>query len=132
MKKKSLKTLKDEAWKEFSIYIRRRDGGECFTCNQRFWDEELGEWTIKGMNAGHFIHNVLDFDEMNINCQCVRCNKYNHGKGTEYSIRLIRKYGLEQVENLHLKAKRALAGEKYTEQELQDIIEKYKKLNETS
>lgn len=69
-KKRSQKQiLHDKLWNIFSIYIRRRDGGVCFTCNERKWDEELGEWTIKGMQAGHFYHNVLDFDEMNINCQ---------------------------------------------------------------
>ncbi len=130
MRNKSIKTLKEEAWKEFSIYIRTRDGGKCFTCDTRNWDEELGEWTIKGMNAGHFIHNVLDFDEMNVNCQCVKCNKWNHGKGTEYSIRLIRKYGLPAVEKLHQRASMALKGQKYSEEEIIEIRDKYKRLND--
>lgn len=118
--------LHDKLWDIFSKYIRHRDKGTCFTCGARKWDEEKGEWTIKGFNAGHFIHNVLDFDEMNINCQCVQCNKWNHGQGAEYSIRLIRKYGLEAVEDLHLRSKSALAGEYKTVQEYHDLIALYK------
>lgn len=79
------------------------------------------------MNAGHFIHNVLDFDEMNINCQCVKCNLHMHGMGVEYSMRLIKKYGLEKIQDLHNRATKALAGELYTDEWYKEQCEHYQK-----
>lgn len=82
----------------------------------RSWDEELGEVTIKGMNAGHFKHGVLDFDEMNIHCQCVKCNKWNSGELDIYAEHLIRDYGLDKFNDLCSRAKMAI-GEPRKEQE---------------
>lgn len=127
-KRPSRKILKDKAWTIFSVYIRLRDRATCFTCDKRIWDEDIGEFTIKGFNAGHYIHNVLDFDEMNINCQCIRCNHHLSGNLGEYSLRLIEKYGLEAVNQLRLRGKNALRGEILSTEEYQTIIDKYTKL----
>lgn len=73
-KKKSVSTLKKEADKAFSRYIRYRDGKlsggnwivECITC---------GVWRpYKVMQNGHFMSrrfNVLRYDEENCNAQCL-------------------------------------------------------------
>lgn len=108
---------KDKLWKLFSRYIRMRDKGVCFTCGDtRHWKQQ---------QAGHFIHNVLDIDEMNINCQCVRCNKFLHGNGVEYALRLIKKYGLDAVEDLKRRATFALAGEIVSDEEYEAKIKYY-------
>ena len=74
-----VKNLKKKVWKVMSLYVRERDKYTCFTCGQ-----------TKGiMNAGHFIHGKLDYDEMNINCQCVSCNKWNHGNLGIYGVKLL-------------------------------------------
>lgn len=121
-KRDRLRILHKKAWDLWSIYIRKRDNGVCFTCGKRDWNLELGEPEIRSMQAGHFIHNVLDFDPMNINCQCSRCNHYLSGNGAEYSIRLIRIYGLKAVEDLHNRASMALKGEKRSEEDYLKLI----------
>lgn len=130
-KRSKAQILRDKLWDIFSIYIRTRDKGTCFTCGARNWNEELGEFDIRGMQAGHFKHTVLDFDEMNINCQCVRCNHHLSGNGTVYAMNLIRKYGLEAVEDLERRATHERAnGRKYTEEELLERINYYKQKTE--
>lgn len=118
-------TIKDKAWNTFSIWIRTRDK-KCYTCPQSYWDEQLGEWTIKGLEAGHFKHNVLDFDEMNIHAQCKKCNKYYSGKLDIYAENLIRDYGLDKFNDLCNRSKLALKGEIKSPEEYKAIIEKYK------
>ena len=81
------------------------------------------------MNAGHWKHGRLDFDEMNVNCQCVRCNKWLSGKLDSYTIKLIELHGVEAVQALSDKAK-SIVTEKYSRQELEDIYIKYKRLNQ--
>ena len=117
--------LQRKAWDKFSIFIRKRDK-QCYTCPFKNWDEEKGEWSIKGLQAGHFKHGVLDFDEMNIHAQCVHCNKFWSGRLDVYAENLIRDYGLKAFNNLCNRASQALKGHKYTDEELLAIIEKYK------
>ena len=114
-KLRSYKALRKQAWDVFSLYIRRRDMGQCFTCNK------VDDY--KNMDAGHYIHlNALDFSEVNINCQCTSCNRYLSGNSGIYAEKLIRKYGLEAVEKL-----RALPRvRKFSRDELEAIIADYK------
>lgn len=118
------KKLKKKAWDIFSKWIRNRDR-KCVTCGSAFWDENLGEWGIKGLQAGHFHHNVLDFDEMNINAQCVKCNHYLSGNASQYSVFLVEKYGQDKFIELGNRAKMALRGELLSVQDYQNIIDKY-------
>jgi hypothetical protein len=118
-KKKSQRTnYKDKLWKIFSRYVRLRDNGICFTCGVRKHYRQL--------QAGHFIHNVLDFDEKNIHAQCVYCNKFKRGMGQEYAIRIVQKYGPECLLDLKARATRALAGERMSDEEYADKYEYYK------
>lgn len=121
-----IERLKDQAWKIWSEYIRRRDNCVCYTCGAKYWDEEMGEWSIKGLEAGHYKHGVLDFDEMNIHCQCTRCNHYYSGMLDVYSENLIRDYGLKKYKDLCNRAKKATKGHKYTEEEYEEIITRTK------
>ena len=105
--------LRDKAWRTFSKWIRNRDPN-CVTCGG------------KAENAGHFYHGVLDFDPMNINSQCVRCNKWLYGNLAIYSNYLLSKYGKKKFEELNARHYKALKGEYRTEQEYIDLIEKYR------
>ena len=118
VKRKKLKLLswyKDRAWKVFSRYIRKRDKGVCFTCGiQKGWWE---------MDAGHFKHGRIDFDDRNIHAQCARCNRFLHGNLSVYAHRLIQEYGGGIVEYLTLESNKPI---KYTREGLTEIYEKYK------
>lgn len=124
MRELTLKGAKQKAWKAFSDYVRKRDAvGDyvaCFTC------DTIKHW--KEMQAGHFKHGVLDFDEINIHGQCVRCNKYLSGNLSVYAERLIYRYGVEEFRSLCTRAYRAQGGEKKTIEEYIEIEKKYKAL----
>lgn len=114
--KKTIPELKKIAWTHFSKYIRNRDG-YCFTCGSR-----------NGIQAGHLFHNKGNtyFNEKNVHSQCSRCNLYLSGNLGEYTYRFIKKYG----EKEYLKLKRqSNIPKKWKKNELIDIIEKYKELN---
>lgn len=107
----SYKSLHRKAWKIFSLWIRKRDNFTCFTCGKK---DGI-------MNAGHFYHNYLDFDEQNINCQCSYCNKWLSGNLAIYAERLIEKYGIRVFKNLSQRRFKVL----YTTDDLIKIIKKY-------
>lgn len=111
--KSKLERLKKRAWIVFSKWIRNRDK-RCVTC-------------IKGEaeNAGHFWHNILDFDEININGQCVQCNHHKSGNLAIYSTYLIKKYGIKEFKALDLRHTKAYGALKPTEEYYQAIIDKY-------
>jgi hypothetical protein len=118
-KKSPLKIAKDKAWATFSEWVRRSSNGVCYTCG------DVKDWKTE-CNAGHYKHNVLDFDEMNVHNQCIRCNHHLSGNGTEYALHLLRDYGQEALEDLHNRSKQALAGEKRSVEDFDAITEKYK------
>ena len=111
---------KKRLWKVFSEYVRRRDGGKCFTCD-----------TVKDyklMDAGHFIPAgtcppPLYFDERNVSCQCTSCNRYKSGNLSVYAIRLVEKYGSEVLRELDAMKKR---GGKWNSWTYQEYINLYK------
>lgn len=119
-KRDRLRILYDKAWTLMSLIVRKRDKGRCFTCDDQVWNMDLGEPDIRPMQAGHFKHGKLDFDFMNINCQCQRCNHYLSGNLGEYAIRLIKKYGIEKVEDLQRRALQEKG--KPTEEEYEKLI----------
>ena len=122
MKKKvkhiSLKSLHKKAWKLQSEWIRRSENGICFTCGiHKDWKEQ---------NAGHYIHgDCMDFEEINIHCQCVHCNKYLHGNAGPYAERLIAEYGEQAIADLRQRAVIGKRGKKYTIEELETLINRY-------
>jgi len=96
--KKNMKTLsqyKKILDKHFSLYIRYRDKGKCFTC-----DRECG---VKKAQCGHFVprqYLAVRYDERNCNAQCYACNMLYNGQPSAYAIRLKALYGQEIVETL--------------------------------
>lgn len=114
LKKVGKPTLHKKAWAVFSKWVRNRDK-RCVTCG-----------STKTLQAGHFYHNVLDFDEININTQCTYCNKHKHGNLAIYSAYLLNKYGQQALEQLNARHYLALRGEFRTDEEYRQIMEKYK------
>jgi hypothetical protein len=112
-KKQSRDTLKKKAWKVFSAWVRKRDK-RCVTCG-----------SYNQLCAGHFWHGVLDFDEINVNCQCKQCNTFKSGNLAPYSVYLIRKYGQNAFEDLEKRHYIAMRGEYRTDGQYQEIINKY-------
>lgn len=93
----TLKRAKKRAWDAFSLWVRKSNADwagnvKCFTCT-----------TIKHykeMDAGHFIHNKLDYDEYNIHVQCTSCNRYKSGNWVVYYERMKELYGQEVIDDL--------------------------------
>jgi len=114
--KAKISTLKRKATETFNLFIRLRDvtelKGKCFTCGER------------GSHAGHFIHgrNSVRYDESNVHLQCVKCNTYNSGSQTEYTLKMIDKYGEDYVRALVKKSKKT---HPFATKELEEIIEIY-------
>lgn len=106
--------LKRKAWDIFSKWIRARDK-RCVTCG-----------STNQLQAGHFWHGVLDFDEMNINAQCKHCNHFWSGNLAPYSVYLIRKYGREAFEDLEKRHYIAQRGEFRSDSDYLKLIEEYK------
>lgn len=110
-KLRPLPKLKKLAEKYFHKYICLRDKNVCFTCDKH------------GNQAGHFRHNRLDFDEINLNCQCTYCNMYLSGNLGIYAVRLIKKYGQDTIDDL---IARSYKPHKYTREELEEYLRIYK------
>jgi hypothetical protein len=102
----------------FNRFIRERDAGQlCISCQK----------PPKKENAGHFVASgkskFLSFNEDNVHLQCEYCNTYLHSNAIEYRINLIKKIGIDKVEWLE---RNRNAVRKYTREDLNEIIKKYK------
>jgi len=118
LSKNPMRVLKRKAWKIFSEWIRKRDKYKCFTCSKQL--------TPQNSNAGHYIHkDCMDFNEKNINCQCVFCNSFKHGNLIEYGIRLEKKYGYGILQTLKREGDQI---KKFKKSELEQIIKKYEEM----
>ncbi len=122
-KEKSLKTLKKEADKIYSEYIRKKYSDKmgivsCFTCDiKKPWKEQQN---------GHYIsRNILStrFCDLNCHVQCVACNVFKRGNLTVYAIRLQRRYGTDILEKLNKLRNEKV---KYTKENYKDIIAGFK------
>ena len=102
-KVKSLRQLKTELDKWFSLFIRLRDSnkggiGKCITCGR------IGHY--KTMDCGHFIKRQYlstRWDEKNCNMQCKHCNAFEQGANEKYAVALEEKYGTGTVQMLQIK-----------------------------
>lgn len=87
--------LFDRVWKKCSEWVRRRDKGVCFTCgDKRDWKEQ---------HAGHFRHGKTKptyFNDKQIRCQCVKCNKYLSGNLGIYGVKLVELLGQKEVDKI--------------------------------
>lgn len=135
-KAESRSQLKNKAWKAFSDYIRLRDcllttgtpdNCICITCNER---GDPSWKPYKQIQAGHAVggrSNAILFHEEIVNGQCGYCNqKPPMGLGGDYgnyAIALIKRHGLEHVEQLQALKR---AEKKLSMADLREITTKYK------
>jgi len=79
----------------FNGWVRARDAGQpCISCGRFGQDMQAGHYRSVGSSAAtRFMPN---------NCwlQCRQCNLYQHGSPISYRINLIKRIGLEAVEEL--------------------------------
>ena len=124
MKTKSTDTVRN--WKAkldilFAHYIKKRDSingrGQCVTCGEIF--------SVGDLDAGHFRprqYNATRFDEMNVQPQCRKCNRFSQGEQWKFGNHLDEKYGngtsLKLIEKSH-------QIKKFTVSELKDLYGYY-------
>jgi len=74
----------------------------CFTCGiQKPWN--------KGIHGGHFIGRAnntfrVRWDEVNVQCQCIKCNSYLEGNKFIFGVNLNTKYGQDTATKLKIKS----------------------------
>ncbi len=122
-----MKPEEKKAKEIFSRYVRLRDCllttgsedyGKCFTCGE-IVDYESSQ-------CGHFISgrgNSLFFEEANSHLQCGKCNTSLGGNPEIYRMKMIKKYGLEEVERLESLRH---VPRKIRESEFKDLAVKFK------
>jgi len=121
LENKSVKQLKAQLDKVFSIWIRERDNHTCVTCGKKMKSNES--------QCGHYISrgkNNTRFSEINCNCQCSGCNIFKGGNMPAYTIFLERKYGYGIIQKLK---KEGDTIKQFKEKELIELIKKYDKKN---
>jgi len=108
----------------FSIYIRRKnavnDIATCITCGKK------DHW--KKLQNGHFQsrkHYATRWDEQNCQVQCAGCNVFKYGEQFIFGKNLDEKYYAGLSDELYIKSKQVV---KFTNNEIEDMILKYKKL----
>ena len=117
-RKPDRKKLIKELDRVFSIYIRKRDG-QCVQCLSK-----------QNLTCGHLFSRVAHstrWDENNCFGQCRNCNYSHEFDPSKFILWYIRKFGLEKYELLSHKF-HSTAKFKYWE--LEQMIEKYRKLIE--
>jgi len=116
-------------WKEFSIFIRRRDTDsdgyvKCFTCGLiRHW---------KQVDCGHGIgrqHWGTRYNEKNNQAQCKRCNGFEGGKREVYKVEMDKKYGAGTWDLMELVSKKR---SKWSQFEIDALENYYKKQNKNT
>lgn len=129
--RKKQETLKGTLWKYFKMFIYLRDSDKegmcvCISCGR------IVHYSSKNLHAGHFIPksagNYFYFNEDNVHAQCGKCNYYgSQDTGANYRENLIKKIGLEKVEDLEQK-KRVVPTTQFSKEWLENKIKHYKNL----
>lgn len=122
-KLKSIPKLKSECQKLCNEVVRLRDRNKpCISCGQ-----------FRELQAGHYYavggYDGLRFDLDNINGECARCNCFDESHLIGYGDNLLLKIGQQRF--LELKERAAeykKNGYKWSRSELEDLIEKFKKM----
>ena len=124
-KQKKLSWYKKRLWEVFAAWIKKRDGGNCFTCPATGCEG-------KNYHCGHFVKKSicgieLYFDERNNHGQCYNCNINLDGNQYIHGIRI----GAETVSELE-EIRRNTKGRVWTRADYEKKIEYYANLLETS
>ena len=117
---RSLIELRNLARVSFQIYIRQRDKDlPCISCNK-----SDAKW-----DAGHYlkaeIYTKLIFNEDNVHKQCSYCNLQLAGNLIEYRKGLVKKIGINKVQELEDMADSSRSY-KFTKEELITLAKNYK------
>ena len=110
---------------EFNKFIRNRDSAEpCISCQRH----HSGQY-----HAGHYRSvgghsSILRYHESNCHKQCMPCNTHLSGNLVEFRVNLLVKIGADKVEWLE----GPHPPFKYTIDDLQALLTKYKTLNKNS
>lgn len=113
--------LRGMLWNVFSRFIRERDAGKCISCS--------AQKTYAELQAGHYApvggtSIVLWFDEKNVNGECEPCNAFDRFHLVPMRKNLIKKYGIDTVENID-KIHRSQQSHKWEEVEYVQRIKYY-------
>lgn len=114
----SLPKLVKKADTVFSNFIRTRDNFTCVLCGSKNIPQN-GHLIKRGKRATRF-------DEKNCNCQCASCNIRHNYYPEPYTSWFINRYGAKEYQDLVRRAGNENKPYKYTRQELNEIIERYK------
>jgi len=120
--KNSIPDLIKQATIVFNAWIRKRDEGKpCISCGK-----------YVPLEAGHY-YNAKQFpelrlDEINVNGQCIPCNRMEEGNVKGYFDGLIMKYGIDEIKELQtIISKYRQIPFKWEREQLKKIIEQYSK-----
>ena len=92
---------------DFNKFIRIRDTKgtrcPCISCGKTV------QYGTHDCQAGHFypgiaIYRALEFDEINVNVQCFKCNYEKQGNQEGYRIGMVKKYGESALKRLEVQA----------------------------
>ena len=119
-KLKTLGQFEAEAKKVFQKWIRLRDESkECISCQVKETDL---------FDGGHYkkaeIYSGVIFDQRNCHKQCRKCNRFLGGNELMYREGLIKRYGLDFVNQLEIDANET-RNKKYSREELIEIKQYY-------
>lgn len=116
--KKKLRML----WSEYTRLSHSNQDGmvACMSCGDIHYWHGTGK-----LHNGHFFskkyYSCIEFDELNTNPICDKCNKaQSSGEGYRYYLNLVKKYGAEAIQKLFEKG---CAKIPYTREQLQEKIE---------
>ena len=93
---------------------------KCISCGK----EEIiyNSYQLKKFHAGHYFkedrYESVALDEVNVNGQCNRCNRYLNGNESAYQEKLIKKFGIRMFNDLMV---RKNGIRKYSYGELQEL-----------
>jgi hypothetical protein len=111
------KSLMKKAIAIHSLYIRERDGYQCFVCGT------VG--TRSTIDNGHLISRrkkAVLFDDLNCHAQCKGCNKLHNYEPHHYTVKWIAEYGPLLYRDI---VERSLPLKQWKSHELQELIDTY-------
>lgn len=125
-RKEAIKTIPElvkEAQREFNAYIRQRDARRpCISCGLPLDNGDVGG----GFDCGHYRSigsaGHLRFNPDNAHGQCKRCNRWLHGRVSDYRIGLLERVGAERLAAIEGDS----AVHKWTREELIAIRDTYR------
>lgn len=117
-KKRKRSAIVRDLDREFSIFIRRRDGNRCVVCGSDHMPQ-----------CGHLFSRVAystRWDELNCHCQCAKCNINHERDHWPFTKWFLEKFGKKALGDLHAKYNKP---RKFLDHELQELLNEYRRKN---